>query len=101
MTMDLYLECDQPIAAGSIMHAEMMRDRPTIFYPLTPPLKRGKLSSRTLLNAEPRDRADLAIQWAREVWNLWGAHKSQIRAWNAQLVPHRVTIRSPDLQGSE
>lgn len=37
MTLDLSLECGQPVGEGSAMHGEMMRSRPTIFTALEPP----------------------------------------------------------------
>jgi hypothetical protein len=90
MTMDLYLECGQPVADGSAMHQEMMRTHPQVFRPLDPPSHEGVPTHRLLLDA-PHDRyGELGRPWARAVWGAWAPHHAQIRAWNELLVPRRV-----------
>lgn len=32
----------------------------------------------------------LARRWAEAVWDAWRPHHEQVRAWNLELVPHRV-----------
>ncbi|OKI85091.1 DUF5946 family protein [Micromonospora sp. CB01531] len=93
MTMDLYLECGQPVSEGSILHQEMIRTRPDIFTPLPAPDLDGVLTQRHLLAAPHSQYAALAAEWARSVWDAWSDHHAQVRAWNQLLVPHRVTGR--------
>jgi uncharacterized Zn-finger protein len=94
MTMDLYLECGQPVEHGSVMHQEMMRNHPKIFIELEPPDLTEALTYRHLDTAPTRhEYASRAAEWARSVWDAWAGHHEQVRAWNLQLVPHRVHSR--------
>ena len=90
MTLDLYLQCGQPVADGSRMHREMMRDHPQVFSTLEPPDLGDVPTHRLLLTGSRRNYARLALEWATNVWEAWTPHHTQVRTWNQLLVPDRV-----------
>ncbi|WP_415789062.1 DUF5946 family protein [Deinococcus saxicola] len=90
MTLDLYLECGQSVAEGSQMHQEMMRGRPDFFTRLDPPSLQAVPTYQLFLGVPSANSTALACNWAERVWRAWATHHEQIRAWNQQLVPHRV-----------
>lgn len=91
MTLDLYLECGQPVSEGSEMHQEMMRLHPDFFTPLDiPPLRHLPTYLIFAEEAETKYKM-LAREWAEQVWQAWSPHHEQIRTWNVRLVPQRVS----------
>lgn len=93
MTMDLYLECGQPVSDGSLMHQEMMRAGASDFTALDAPPSSGCPTHRTVHDADRSAYAEQAAAWAVAVWELWSAHHEQVRDWNLRWVPHRVRRR--------
>lgn len=91
MTLDLYLECGQPVADGSAMHQEMMLSHPDFFTSLDIPLLQHLPTYQLFEEVPETHYASLARSWAEQVWQAWTPHHSQIRAWNLRLVPHRVS----------
>lgn len=90
MTLDLSLECGQPVAEGSAMHQEMMRQHPDFFTPLEIPPLEQLPTYEMFWEAPQTEYRILAREWAEQIWQAWSPHHAQIRAWNLQLVPHRV-----------
>src|SRR5690625_905491 len=90
MTMDLYLEAGQPVSQGAAMHQEMATARTDPFALLEPPDLRDALTHRHLAGASTEQLPHLAEEWARSVWEAWSPHHDQVRAWNRELVPHRL-----------
>lgn len=90
MTLDLTLECSQPVAEGSTMHHEMMRAGATGFRALDRPAPGMMPTHRLLLDAPRSALADRAREWATAVWAAWEPHHRLVREWNERWVPHRV-----------
>ncbi len=90
MTMDLYVECGQPVGEGAAMHQEMMRRHPDVFVALDAPDLTASLTHRHVSAAACDDWGVRAREWAGSVWDAWSPHHEQVRAWNAALVPHRL-----------
>lgn len=90
MTLDLMLECGQPVADGSAMHHEMMRAGPPTFPALAAPSLAGVPTSRIVEGRSAGELPAIAREWAEAVWAAWSDHHGQVRAWNEQLVPQRV-----------
>lgn len=90
MTMDLYLGVGQPVSDGSAMHQEMAVARTRPFEALGPPSMSDVLTHRHLAKTPMEQLPRLAEEWARSVWQAWSTHHAQVRAWNRELVPHRL-----------
>lgn len=90
MTLDLYLECAQPVSDGSIMHQEMMRAGATGFHVLDGPAPGSCPTHHVFSDSPPTEYAHAARTWAAAVWAAWQPHHGQVREWNLRWVPHRV-----------
>lgn len=91
MTMDLYLNCGQSVADGSLMHQEMMRAGASGFTALRRPPVGSCPTYRVLAKHSGRDGAAVARGWAAAVWDAWAPHHAQVREWNIRWVPERVS----------
>ncbi len=90
MTLDLYLECGQPVSDGSRMHQEMMRAGAGDFPALDPPPPGTAPTHRLLTEAPRATYAELSRIWGAAVWAAWEQHHTQVREWNLRWCPHRV-----------
>jgi hypothetical protein len=79
MTLRLVLVDGVDPARGPALHRHMAGHGP--WARLEPPLPRGRLTVRDVLDRPDGERDAATLEWAHEVWSAWAPHHDQVARW--------------------